>query len=298
MHGLDATYRELLARMPVSAREVAVTLPYRLGLTGAPDVGWDALVLLELNREPALFAAEDPAAPGASLVSEEVLSAYREAHHCCAILWMTSDAVADVATTGTPMLPRLRRTLVRSWLAALTRATGDPDVARREVRSTLATIREARAEERRVYMRGPLSPSVYAALVQRKIAWCSCAARCLLQRAGAPARLDAFRDIYDSWLFALQCRDDVEDAAEDAGTYRTTVADALRISPAALLAAGPRVVETAVARAHAHGFRRLAGYLERWLSVVRPWLGEPLSPEVDREAAALAAAWEKRARPG
>lgn len=298
MTGLDATYRTIISELPAEVRDAASALPYRMGLTSAPDVGWNALVLLELNREPTLFAAEDPAVPGASLVSEDALAAYRAAHHCCAIHWMIADAMADRAATGAPFLPRLRRTVIRSWRRTLAQATRDGAMARREIRATLAAIEKARAEERRAYMRGALSPSAYADLVQQKIAWCSSAARCLLSKAGDPARLAVFRDVYDTWLFALQCRDDVEDAPEDARVYRTTVADALRLPPPALLAAGPRVVSAAVVRAQAHGFRRMASYLGRWLAVVQPRAGEPLPPDVERGAAALAAAWERRPRPG
>lgn len=295
MPGLDSTYRSLILQLPAAIREFAEILPYRLGLTRSPGVGWDALVLLELNREPTSFAAENPVVPGLSLVSEEILSSYRRAHHCCAIYWMIGDAVADRTVGDVSPLPRLQRILLRSWLIELTHATGDPVLVRREVRSTLNRIANARCDEQKIYGIGTLSPSRYADLVQRKIAWASCSVRCLLQKV-APTRRGGFQDIYDSWLFALQCRDDVEDASEDTITYQTAVTEALRMTPAALLAAGPKVVAPTITQADGYGFHRLARYLERWLALMHPWLGNALPPEVDRDATLLAAAWEKRTR--
>lgn len=288
MPGIDATYRAFLPTLPDAIRRAALELPHRLGLTSNPEGGWNGLVLLDLNREPTAYAAEDPGGPGRFVVSERALALYREAHHWAGIHWVTTDAIADGAPPS-PHIARLRRTFVRNWAGALTLATGDRALSRARVGDALGAVREAIEDERRLFASGSFSPAGYAAVVKRKVQCHTTTAGTLLDAAGLAERSRLFGELYEAFLFALQCRDDAEDAREDQARG-ASVPRALGVSPLALWCAATRVVAPRVPRAEAAGFRRLAAFYARWLDVSKT--PARLAPQDERDAAAIAEAYE------
>ncbi|KYF89325.1 hypothetical protein BE17_28205 [Sorangium cellulosum] len=109
--------------------------------------------------------------------------------------------------------------------------------------------------------------------------------------AGAPSRALQLQRSYDSFLFALQCRDDAMDGAEDAAVHGVSVPDALGYAPGGLFRAAPRVGRAAASLAAEGGFHRLAAWLTAWTQAVDArWL--PGIPAQDEMAGMiLATAW-------
>ena len=78
MPTLDGSYRLLVNSVPEALRATAERLPWRLGLTRAPDGGWGDFVGLHPNRELPLYAAQGPDA--GLVTSRSELRRYLRAH--------------------------------------------------------------------------------------------------------------------------------------------------------------------------------------------------------------------------
>lgn len=294
MASIDATYRASLQGVPPRLGLLAATLPHRLGLTLNHEGGFDAFILLDVNRDLVRYAAEDPASPGRSLLSDERLARYRAAHHLAIVVDLLTDRIEDGQASRDARLSRLRRTLLRRCHAALAEATGDGTLARRAVVDALAQQRRGAGEERAALASRTLTPARYAQAVRQKSRIWGMTARALLEASGAPARARALGDVYDAFLFALQCRDDAEDHEEDLAVRGASFPAALGVPAAALARAAIVVVAAAVPRAEAAGFHELDAFLQRWLAAIAP-SGRPVEPAIERAAAIVAEAWEAQA---
>ncbi|WP_433936439.1 hypothetical protein AB3662_17325 [Sorangium cellulosum] len=290
---VDATYRALLPELPLPLREVAARLPHRLGLTASPDGTWEDFVELPPNRDLPFYAAEDPARPGALVVSEASLDRYREAHHWAGVFGLVADRLADRQVAPDPALARLRAIFLRAWERALALATGDRRLARGAIADALAAWRRGVAAERRALALGALDPAAYAAITGQKLRWIAATSRCLVAASGDPARALLLQRAYDAFLFALQCRDDATDCAEDAAVRGTSIPAALGYPPGGLFRAAPKVARVAVALAEAGGFQRLASWIAAWARAVdaRRAPGIPLQNEL--AGMIVAGAWEE-----
>ncbi|MEO5727233.1 MAG: hypothetical protein ABI134_06065, partial [Byssovorax sp.] len=275
-------------------RELGGRLPHHLGLTRDPSGGWEDFVQLEPNRDLPIYAAEPTASWGDRLLPQTTLELFREAHYWAGIFGLLADRIADRQVVPDDRLRRLRRLFLRNWERRLSEATGDSAFARRAIADAVAAWRSGVAMERRAFARGTLETAEYANISRRKLRWIATTSRCLLITAGAPERAQLFQDVYDCFLFGLQCRDDALDVEEDAAIRGAGLPMLLGYPAGGMVRAAPKIVRRAVELASHGEFHRLSEWMSRWVSDVDRHIPAGIPVQNEIAGMIIAASWDEQ----
>ncbi len=253
---LDATYSELIADLPTELHAAARSLPYRLGISRSPRLGWDDYSQLAPMRELPGFASEG-AANGRVDAGDWIV-----AHRAAGFYLVLVDRVCDGQVSLDGELRRLRAALRARWVSAAHRAAaGDARFVEARVARSIRRHRRGVRRERLAFARGSLSPTEYARIVRDKTDPLLVASELLLERV-ATDRVVPFGAAFDSMMLSLQLFDDALDAAEDREVRGASVCELLGCHDEALFVASARLAEIAAARAAEAGFLMLASFLE------------------------------------
>ena len=277
----DDTYRWLVGGLPARLRKPAQRLPWKLGLTQAPDGRWGDFVRLHPNRELPLYAAQGRG--GQLGLDADDLAHYVRAHHLGAFAWLVRDRVEDGQVETDDHLLELAEIFEQRWREAIIDGTGKVVLAETLFRrATLRWQRGTRAE-RTVLAAGSVRAPIYAAIVREKLAWIGAPSQALLQVSRDPERLTAFLKAHDLYLVGLQAIDDVIDMDQDRALRGSDVPSALHCPPGALVRAAPKLVKRAAATATAGGFTWFAAWLDAFADAISSWrlAGDALGDELD-----------------
>jgi hypothetical protein len=279
--GFDETYRWLCDRLPGRLRKPAKQLPWKLGLTPAPDGRWGDFVRLHPNRELPLYAAQ---APGGGLgLSAVDLGPFLRAHHLGAFAWLVRDRLEDGQVLGDDQLLELAEIFEERWREAIVDGTGKVVLAETLFRRANIRWQRGTRAEKEVLARGSMRAPIYAAIVREKLGWIAAPSQALLQVSADPHRLTPFLHAHDLYLCGLQVIDDVIDADEDCALRGASVPGALGCSPGALVRVAPKLVRRAAATAAAGGFTWFATWLDAFAGAISSWrlAGDGLGDELD-----------------
>jgi hypothetical protein len=267
--------------VPARLRAAADKLPYRLGLTSAPDGGWGDFVRLHPNRELPVYAAQ--AAGGGLAIPQTDIYRFLRAHHYGGFTWLLRDRIEDGQVAGDHELFELADAFERRWRQALGDAMGDAAFADTLCRRAAARWWRGTRAERRVLTAGSLRSPIYAAVVREKLGWIGTSAQALLLIAGGRARMTAFLRAHDLFMLGLQAIDDVIDREQDAVLRGGDVPAALRCSPGALLRAAPLLVSGAARAASSGGFSWFAVWLDAFADALAAWRleGDAIGDQLD-----------------
>lgn len=251
---LDETFEELTRKLAPRDRECAQSLPYRLGISSKPRLGWDDYATLGPMRELPVFAA-------AGISNEADLGPWVVAHRAAGFSGLLRDRVRDGQVHPDRELRAMDRALRDLWTGALDAACGDTARARARIARSLRRHSDAVRDERAAFSRGSLTLPEYARIVRGKTDFLVVASEIMLE-AVAPGRAAAFRAAFDSMMLSLQLFDDALDATEDREVRGASVGALLGYHDEALFAASAQIAEMAAARAAEADFPMLASFLE------------------------------------
>ena len=278
---IEESYRALVETLPLSLRDLAERLPWRLGLTKSPDGVWSEFVGLHPNRELPVYAAQAP--DGALAVAQIDLNRYVRAHHVGGFCWLLRDRLEDGQADPDDALLELADVFDSRWREAIGDATADTALA--AVLCERATTRWERGTraERCLLGGGSLRPPIYASIVREKLSWIGVPSHALLQFHGDPGRAKPFRRAHDLFMLGLQAIDDVIDMKQDRTLRGADVPTALRCSAGALVRAAPKLVQRASAVAADGGFTWFATWLDAFAGAIHGWRlkGDPVADELD-----------------
>lgn len=257
-------------------------LPFRLGVVPSPGGTWDDFVRLAPNRDLPAFAAEWTDATPRPVAPERV-ALFSQAHRAAAAYFTVADRLADGQVPADADLLATRDRLRASWIDAFAEATGDRHAAEARAARDLSLWAAGVRRERVAAAAGAMTTAEYVAMTHLKLRVVSTVAGALVDASGDARRALHLRAVYDVFLFALQCRDDAVDEAEDRRTRGASTADLLGLSAPALLCAAPPIVAWAAARAREASFTRLAAWMDDFAVAA----AAPASPRDAFEAAFL-----------
>jgi hypothetical protein len=279
--GFDETYRWLVDGLPARLRRPAERLPWKLGLTEAPDGRWGDFVRLHPNRELPLYAAQAP--DGDLGLDADDLGPFLRAHHLGAFAWLVRDRLEDGQVETGDRLLELAEAFEQRWREAIIDGTGDAVLARTLFRRATTRWQRGTRAEQRVLAAGSMRAPIYAAIVREKLGWIGAPSQALLHVSGDPRRLRPFLQAHDLYLVGLQAIDDVIDAEEDRALRGADVPSALGCSPGALVRAAPKLVSRAAAAAAGGGFTWFARWLDAFAGTLSSWrlAGDALGDELD-----------------
>jgi hypothetical protein len=249
---IDASYGEVLSRLPPALRARGKRLLVELGLTETGS--WTSFLRLAPNRDLPLFAAEG--------VADTVVDQFCVAHHCGAFYGLLADRIVDEQVAPDGELLALAGHLLSAWRGSLGGALGDVARADAAIDEAIATWHEAAADEASLVRARHYPVERYAELVSRKLGWIGLAARALQWHSGTARSAAAFRDAHDLMMIGSQCHDDAADAVEDAQRWGCGVPEALGFPSGALLHASARLTESAAAVARDGGLALFSGWLD------------------------------------
>lgn len=252
MESLDESYVRLTAELLPSARRVADSLPYRIGITTRPHLGWDDYARLGPMRDLPAYAAE--AASSAPDLRPWIL-----AHRAAGFAGLVRDRIRDGQVCADSELRLMERELRAVWLRETGSACGDASRARRRIERSLRRHANAVRAERAAFSRGALTVAEYARITRGKTDFLAISSELMLEVV-APGRLRAFRTAFDALMLSLQLFDDAIDAAEDRDVRGASVAELLGYHDGALAAASARIAYSAATRAGDSGFRSLSKF--------------------------------------
>jgi hypothetical protein len=278
--GFDETYRWLCDRLPGRLRKPAKQLPWKLGLTPAPDGRWGDFVRLHPNRELPLYAAQAP--DGELALDADELGHFLRAHHLGAFAWLVRDRLADGQVEADDQLLELTEIIEQRWREAIIDGTGKVVLAETLLRRATIRWQRGTCAERTVLAAGSMRAPIYAAIVREKLGWIAAPSQALLQVSRDP-RLTAFLNAHDLYLVGLQAIDDVIDMDQDRALRGHDVPTALHCSPGALVRVAPKLVRRAAATAAAAGFTWFATWLDAFAGAISSWrlAGDALGDELD-----------------
>ncbi len=281
---LDETFQVLIAGLDPRERGNARSLPYRLGISSRPRLGWDDYAALGPMRELPVFAAD-----GAS--GDLDREPWVVAHRAAGFAGLLRDRVGDGQVHPDRDLRIMDRALRELWIGALAVACGDGPRARARVGRSVRRHSDAVRRERAAFSRATLTLPDYARIVRGKTDFLVVATELMLEEVD-PGRAADFRSAFDAMMLSLQLCDDALDAAEDREVRGASVGELLGYHDEALFAASARIAEIAAARAAEAAFPMLASFLEgrsrarlprrdAFLDAMGAWLivgelGEPL----------------------
>lgn len=251
---LDETFLQLIADLPRSDLEQALSLPYRLGVTSRPRLGWDDYAALGPMRDLPVFVPD-----GAS--SELDREPWVVAHRAAGFSGLVRDCVGDGQVHPDRELRSMDRALRDLWIDALGAACGDAARARARIARSLRRHSNAVRRERAAFSRATLTLPDYARIARDKTDFLVVATELMLEEVD-PCRVAAFRKTFDTMMLSLQLFDDALDAAEDREVRGASVGELLGYHDEALFAASARIAEMAAARAAEADFPMLASFLE------------------------------------
>lgn len=279
---VDASYADVVARLPAELQGFARDLPRRLGWER-----WSEYVTLEPFRELPVFAAEAPDIPGVLQVQDEQLEAYRVAHHRGGFWGVTIDHLIDRQMEDSAQLRALLSKLEEAWREALGAASADPETGRSCIDEARALWEAGVQMEQRACLAGRSTPRDYRALVHLKTQWLTLPARQLLAHfePSGSARRAAFAEACELMMLASQCLDDALDAEEDARVRHIDFPSLLRVSQTTLANAAPALLYRAAGLAGAARFHGFA----RWLASHADAVDRSLAPS--RGLADRVASW-------
>ena len=281
MPTLDGSYRLLVNSVPEALRATAERLPWRLGLTRAPDGGWGDFVGLHPNRELPLYAAQGPDA--GLVTSRSELRRYLRAHHFGGFCWLLRDRIEDGQVDSDALLLELADVFEARWRESLALAMGDATLA--EALCDRATVRWQRGtrSEQRLLAAGSVRAPIYASVVREKLSWIGVPSQALLMVHGNARRVTAFLHAHDLFMLGLQAIDDVVDTKQDQALRGCDVPTALGCSPGALIRVAPKLLQSAAAAAADAGFGWFGTWLLAFACATRSWRldGDPVGDELD-----------------
>lgn len=277
---IDDTLASVALRMPKSLRGQTSRLAYRLGLTPAPEQGFEAFVVMAPNRDLPRYAAEATGEPGVCRLPQSSLDQWRRAHHCAAVYGLISDRLDDGQVKKATVLVKLREAMLAAWKRELGHALGSPSRARALVNDALLALARGNAMEREALSvtqaegPGTLSARVYVETVRAKLRWFGVAGRGVLLSFNEPERARALEDAYDTFSVGLQCLDDALDAEKDERLRGASFPAALGLPGGALLTASKVLFARSAELAARGSFHELS----EWLSAMASRAGRAVVP--------------------
>lgn len=267
---IDDTVRACAARIASPLREIALELPYRLGIAGEPGGSWETFFVLPPNRHlPAWIATTTDTGEDPICVDEETLSRFIDAHHLALAHGMIRDRIRDRQIEPTSEMLAMRGVTLDWWVESLAAATEDRAFARRIIGRSLREWRAGVIAEARALSSRTLSVFEYVETTRAKLRWLSATACALVEQTRGLDRSRDFLRCYDVFLLGLQCLDDADDAEDDARLLGASVPFALGTTEKALRVAAPVMVALAADRAAEGGFRRLSRWMSSFAEVLR-----------------------------
>lgn len=267
---LDATYEELVTRLPEVLRPAAEELLPRLGLAAGPGARWESCVRLAPARELPWLVAHGLGVRGA------VVERFVAAHHAAVFHGLLVDRLADGQGVLDAEMRALRGCLLNAWRRRLAGALGDERRAQRAVARELRVLHRGLALERDALGRSGLLLEDYARMGWWKLRWGGLAASALLGEAVPAWRRRLFSRALRLLLLALQCFDDAVDCAEDERLRGRSVPAALGFPRGGLAQAAVHLSRRAATHAREGRFPALARWLEE-----RALETDVLAPEDD-----------------
>jgi hypothetical protein len=255
MDAVDETYEAVVSGLPPRLWSLARRAPVSLGLTKSPEGGWAAFVPIHPNRELVYYAAEGLA------LSPQSLRRYQVAHHAAGFYGIVADRISDRQAPRGGAWLALRAELLSAWKGRLVDAVANRRRALATIAAALRDWRRGRQIERHHLRPGALRGH-YGHIVLLKLGWISATARRMLMEAGARRRARYLGRAYHLFLCALQLRDDLLDAAEDARLTGIDVATALGVSPGGMVRAASALLVSATAAARRGALFALADWMD------------------------------------